>query len=649
MRDAFAESRRRDPIPGEAVNRRRVRTVRVLLLALLMVLFLLIALTTLIVGAEALSRVGIIALLVLAVLVLFAVVRLGTGRLGQAVGLVILGVLGLLALQTAEAGIAGSASYLIAFAVPIAFAGLLAGRWSLLGTSIASVAIVIAVHLLERSDSPWVAYDADPTEPSTIVIIFGLIVGLLTLVLDRFGVEIKDAHGAALERERDLALLVDELENQIEERKEAEAARESSNTRLRLLAEAGHVLSASLDFGETLKRLTGLVVPECADWFAVDIVDSSGKPRRLILAHSDPEKVRWARQVERRYLVEAGDATVGAAIETGSTQYIAEVGPSDLRFASRTDDHLRFLQELGIGSLVIVPLKIRGTSLGALTLVAAESGRRFSAEDVVFFEELAARAAAAVDNARLFGEIRALNQELEARVEERTRDLSNALSELEAFSYSVSHDLRAPLRGIDGFSQALLEDYAGSLDETGVQYLERIRGGARRMGDLIEDLLKLSRLSQGELLLDEVDLGAMAEAILSELAAKDRDRNVEVTIEPELTAVADPRLLRVALQNLISNAWKFTSRGERARIEIGAKEHGGETVFYVRDNGTGFDMQYADKLFAPFQRLHSPNQFEGSGIGLATVQRVLRRHGGRIWAESEEGEGATFYFTLGGS
>jgi signal transduction histidine kinase len=648
MRDAFADSRRGDPMQGEFVQRRRVRTVRVLLLALLTVLFLLIALTTLIVGAAALSRVGIVALLVLAVLVLFAVVRLGTGRLDQAVGLVILGVLGLLALQTAEAGIAGSASYLISFAVPIAFAGLLAGRWALLGTSIASIAIVIAVHLLERTGSPWVAYDADPTEPGTVVIIFSLIVGLLALVLDRFGVEIKEAHGAALERERDLALLVDELETQIEERKGAEAARESSNGKLRLLAEAGHVLATSLDFGETLKRLTGLVVPQCADWCAVDIVDSTGKPRRLTLAHADPERIRWARQVERRYPVVAGDASVGAAIETGSTQYIAEVGPSDLQFASRTDDHLRFLQELGVTSLVIVPLKIRGTCLGALTLVAAESGRRFTAEDVVFFEELAARAAAAVENARLFGEIRALNQELEARVEERTRDLSNALGELESFSYSVSHDLRAPLRGIDGFSQALLEDYAASLDEAGVEYLERIRGGARRMGDLIEDLLKLSRLSQGELLLDEVDLGAMAAAVLSELAAKDRHREVEVTIEPELTTVADPRLLRVALQNLISNAWKFTSRRERARIEIGAVEHGGETVFYVRDNGTGFDMQYADKLFAPFQRLHSPSQFEGSGIGLATVQRVLRRHGGRIWAESEEGEGATFYFTLGG-
>ncbi len=242
--------------------------------------------------------------------------------------------------------------------------------------------------------------------------------------------------------------------------------------------------------------------------------------------------------------------------------------------------------------------------------------------------------------------IRKLNAELEQRVIERTAQLEVTNKELEAFAYSVSHDLRAPLRGIDGFSQALLEDYAGEIDAQGQDYLRRVRNASQRMGQLIDDLLKLSRLTRGEMRRETVDLSGMAQTIASELHKTQPERRVECLITPGLTANGDARLLRVVLENLLGNAWKFTSKCAQVRIEFGATEVEGESTYFVRDNGAGFDMTYADKLFGAFQRLHGDAEFPGTGIGLATVQRIIHRHGGRIWAEAELEQGATFYFTL---
>jgi two-component system, sensor histidine kinase and response regulator len=218
--------------------------------------------------------------------------------------------------------------------------------------------------------------------------------------------------------------------------------------------------------------------------------------------------------------------------------------------------------------------------------------------------------------------------------------------ELEAFSYSVSHDLRAPLRSIDGFSQALVEDCEKSLETQGKEYVQRIRGACQRMADLIDDLLALSRLSRAPMAYGEVSLTEMALAIAAEFQKAEPHRAVEVVVAPDLRADGDGRLLQVALHNLLSNAWKFTGKRDRARIEFGRFEAGGEPVFFVRDNGTGFDTAYAHKLFAPFQRLHDAKEFPGTGIGLAIVQRVIRRHGGRVWAESHGDQGAAFYFTV---
>ncbi len=227
--------------------------------------------------------------------------------------------------------------------------------------------------------------------------------------------------------------------------------------------------------------------------------------------------------------------------------------------------------------------------------------------------------------------------------------LEAANKELEAFSYSVSHDLRAPLRGIDGFSQALLEDYADRLDETGKDYLQRVRTASQRMGQLIDDMLNLSRVTRSEMKIEHVDVSAMAAAVVAELQRGQPDRRVEVRIADGITASADPRLLRVVLDNLIGNAWKFTSRLPAARIEVECKQNGAELAYIIRDNGAGFDMKFAHKLFGAFQRLHAASDFTGTGIGLATVQRVINRHGGRIWAEAAVDQGATFHFTLAAS
>jgi len=246
-------------------------------------------------------------------------------------------------------------------------------------------------------------------------------------------------------------------------------------------------------------------------------------------------------------------------------------------------------------------------------------------------------------------EIRQLNSNLERRILDRTSELAAANKELEAFSYSVSHDLRAPLRAIDGFSQALLEDYADRLDEQGKDYLSRVRSATQRMGQLIDDMLTLSRVTRVEMLRENVDLSALTADVLAELQQGEPGRKVDWHIEPGLIASCDQRLLRVVLVNLLGNAWKFIGKTANATIDFDAIYNAdGTTDFFVRDNGSGFDMLYADKLFGVFQRLHTAAEFPGTGVGLATVQRIIHRHGGQVRGIGTLDQGATFYFSLPG-
>jgi DNA-binding response OmpR family regulator len=317
---------------------------------------------------------------------------------------------------------------------------------------------------------------------------------------------------------------------------------------------------------------------------------------------------------------------------------------------------------------------VRDTPLIMLTAVedraAMLEGLGAGADDYIpkssEFEVLKARVRAQIRRKQFEDENRKirdqlLRRELEATEARAARELAQARAELihelerknrelEAFSYSVSHDLRAPLRSIDGFSQALLEDQIDRLDETGKHHLRRVRAAAQRMAELIDDLLELSRVGRTELRRADIDLSEMASEVLGDLQRAEPDRQVEVVLQRELVANADSRLIRIVLENLLGNAWKFTQKTAAPRIEVGQLEPGksasGLAPYFVRDNGAGFAMSYADKLFRPFQRLHTEAEFPGTGIGLATIQRVIDRHGGRVWAEGEIDRGAAFYFTL---
>lgn len=331
---------------------------------------------------------------------------------------------------------------------------------------------------------------------------------------------------------------------------------------------------------------------------------------------------------------------------------------ADIYNAGLSECHIKVLSQFQVRANLVVPL-LQGDHLwGLLCIHQCRAPRQWQATEIEFVNQIANHLGVALQHAELLAKLQAEiieRQQAEQRAQDLNQGLQQAVTELKAvnkeletFSYSVSHDLRAPLRSIDGFSQALLEDCDEQLDATGHDYLRRIRAATQRMGHLIDDLLTLSRVIRSDMRRESVDLSRIASQICNDLQQADPERQVEFVVQPGTIAQGDSRLLQSVLENLLNNAWKFTVKKTHARIEFGVIDAAAtsDPTYFVRDNGVGFDMAYADKLFSPFQRLHSISEFPGNGIGLATVQRIVHRHGGRTWAEGALEQGATFYFTL---
>ena len=429
----------------------------------------------------------------------------------------------------------------------------------------------------------------------------------------------------------------------ITERRRAEVALQRAAERLELLHAIDRAILAAHSSEAIAHAALGHLCTLVCCWRAgLSLFDFQAQ-QGLVLATVGRGEARFAPGT--RVPLEAYGSRDLATLQAGQIYAVADV----LTLTSPPAT-VRTLQAEGLRAYARVPLMWQRQLIGALNLWADGPGG-FPPESLAMAREVADLLAVAIQQARLHEQVQRHAAELEARVAARTAELAAANHELEAFSYSASHDLRAPLRSLDGFSQALLEDYAHVLNAEGHDYLQRIRGAAQHMAELIDALLSLSRVTRSDLQWETVELSTMAQSIAAELQRQAPTRPVTWVIAEGLTATGDARLLRIVLENLLGNAWKFTAKQPAAQIVFEALALPDEPpVFFVRDNGAGFDMAYAkEKLFGVFQRLHGMREFPGTGIGLATVQRIVHRHGGRIWAEGVVDQGATFYFTLASS
>src|SRR5438093_2113903 len=454
------------------------------------------------------------------------------------------------------------------------------------------------------------------------------------------------------EEERDRLLIYERV---------ARSEAETNAEKLAFLAEASTVLTSSLDYHTNLMTVAKLAVNRLADWCAVDIVGENNGFHRVALVHRDPSRMEWAREFQKKFPTNtAAPHGVAHVMRTGKAKIYTDIPDSMLIALAQDAEHFKILQELGLASAMVVPLVARGRTLGAITFASENPAHRYTQEDLNFAEELARRAALGIDNARLYSEaqnalrevqsktdeIQRLNSELEQRVRDRTAQLEMMVKELEAFTYSISDDMRGPLRAIDGFTRVLMEEYPSKVDAEGKRLLNIVRANARSMSELIDGLLAFSHLGRQALDQTDIHMEELAQSVFSEVQAANKEHQVLLELHALPPAFGDRAMIRQVLHNLVSNAFKFTRPKADPAIEIGCKDEDNQTTYYVRDNGVGFDMEYSNKLFGVFQRLHNVEEFEGAGVGLALVQRIVLRHGGRVWAEGKINQGASFFFTL---
>ena len=526
-----------------------------------------------------------------------------------------------------------------------------------------AAAPVVKVHgdaMLEEiraATEPVVVEDArtDPRTNKQIVEALGnrTIINVPLRLLDRafgaFGTGTFGDEGVRIPTEDELALLSGMGEQLavaagrirfLAQLEESRAAEKASAARLRVLASSTRwFASLTSDVQVLVGAIARTLAEELAAATTVQLVSADGQLEVQAIHDLDESLAAALEDLWRRAPLKSNEGIGGRVIATRRPVLVADLASSEMLDAMH-ETHRALVKDIGgIVSILAVPLIARERVIGVLNLRRVKTTTPFSLDDQRLAQDLADRAALAIENATLLAE-------LEARVAARTLELELANRDLEAFSYSVAHDLRAPLRAMGHFAVAILEDYGDRIDDIGRDYLSRIQRGGEQMQAIIDALLALARLTKKDIVRERIDLGSIANDVVSSLVSGQPERTVDVTIERDMTAMGDPMLLRALYENLIGNAWKFTRHRTPAKIEVGVEDRAGERVYYVRDNGAGFDQSFVDKLFAPFQRLHAATEFEGSGIGLATAHKIVARHGGRIWAEGATGEGATLRFTL---
>lgn len=439
-----------------------------------------------------------------------------------------------------------------------------------------------------------------------------------------------EATGSAIMDEQGHPTRVIATISNISDRRRAEAERQRYLAQLAFLADAARKVNSVLSVAELLQIITDIARDLVGAHVAISAVLPDEGWRDGLHSISASEK----------YASLTGDTFTPPAIRNSAGELADGLRATRRSRATMTDDEQQDLATiLDAAGVVTVPLVTPGGRANGLIRVADKREGDFSPNDERVLGQLADLAAVGIENARLYGE-------LEARVLKRTKELEHSNRELEAFSYSVSHDLRGPLRAIAGFTGLLRERHYDSIDADSRRYLDRIQAGTERMSGLIDDLLELGRVTRVEIRRESINLSSLAEAVLNRIRERTPERAVQFTIEPDHSVEGDLRLLEIVLENLLDNAWKFTASRPLADIHFGGRTVGAQRVFFVRDNGVGFDPRYASNLFGVFQRLHAAADFPGTGVGLATVQRIVQRHGGRIWAEAEVDRGAAFYFTI---